>query len=347
MKEKVILPIEDNVPFTAYQQRGYELGTLLTLGEKVKPWLYQFFVNIYMRRRKGTFGHFEFVFDKQKWFEGYNVFLNSTLNINPGSAFSSRIKLIELIKENINNSSYARGNFDEYYIPKKSSYRKRHFNHTFFLYGYDDDNENLYALGYTSDGKFERYEISYTDFIESFFACDRLWINFKKINSDFNFEFDPIAVRRELYEYVNSVYTGKGMLTKEVYGVSCIRSFGDYVMNVYPQGLSLDLRYSRFFMEYKKYMAEIVAYLAENKYISDCYARFCHEMSKSFERVHLLFLKYNMTGKRELVESALETIFGIATSEIYTMRNIYEELNESVEVAIANGKLLERREGAF
>ena len=160
MKEEIILPLSDKVPFTAYQQRGYELGSLLSLGDHITPWLYQFFINICMRRRTKGYGHFEFVFDKKKWFEGYDVFHNSTLNISPYSAMSRRLNLLDLLKKNFQNSSYARGSFDEFFIPNKSAYMKEHFVHSFFLYGYNDAREVLYALGYTERGKFERYEIS-------------------------------------------------------------------------------------------------------------------------------------------------------------------------------------------
>lgn len=339
MKHKTILPIEDKIPFTAYQQRGYELGTLLTLGENVKPWLYQFFINISMRRRKEGYGHFDFVYEKRKWFEGYDVFLNATLNIDHRSALTNHINFIDLIKKNIQNTSYVRGNFDEYYIPSKNAYMRRHYIHTFFLYGYDDTQELFHALGYTNTGKFERYKISYSDFIESFFARDNLWVNFKKINYSFNFKFDPIAVRHELYEYVNSVYTGKDALTHEVYGVNCFNAFGEYAIYSYKLGHKFDVRYSRFFMEYKKYIAELVTYLSENKYISDSYTDFCHNMSAAFERVHLLFLKYNMTGKQEIAETAIETICNAARVETNTMRDIYEDMNESVKDAIAKGRL--------
>ncbi|HEX9061147.1 MAG TPA: hypothetical protein VF941_13285, partial [Clostridia bacterium] len=57
---------------------------------------------------------------------------------------------------------------DEYCLPQKSSFMKNHFVHPSLIYGYDNTDKKLMAVGFDSEMIFTEITFSYDDFIKAF-----------------------------------------------------------------------------------------------------------------------------------------------------------------------------------
>jgi hypothetical protein len=57
---------------------------------------------------------------------------------------------------------------DKYYLPGSFAYKNFHFIHQLFIYGYNDQKEELNTISFQSDGSFDIHCDKYPDFIKSF-----------------------------------------------------------------------------------------------------------------------------------------------------------------------------------
>lgn len=74
---------------------------------------------------------------------------------------------VQWAKKLIDVGWYIMGYYNEYYIPETASYQYRYFRHTMLIYGYDDEVQMFYAMGYTSDRKYRSHCLTHNEFISS------------------------------------------------------------------------------------------------------------------------------------------------------------------------------------
>ncbi|MBE6693910.1 MAG: hypothetical protein E7589_04030 [Ruminococcaceae bacterium] len=313
MSNKVVLPYtEENLPFTAYQVRGYEIGTLLAGGKDIWPYLYSFFINIFMSPRNVP-GKFNFTFDRMSWFRDCGVFTNRGVKFDVDELDTTE-KYVGLIKEQIELGWYPLGYFDEFYVPNKYSYNRRHFKHTFYIYGFDDDEGVFLMVGYTENSKFEKYKVPYENF---YYACREYGtrgLEFVYPEPNAKFEFDLARCCDELREYLEGVYTGPFSWKFDSHGVNAVKGFYEYTLHQIEAEEYLDIRNSRFFMEYAEFMLKRLDFLFGNGYITTDFSKEYAEVAKLYNKVHLLYIKFNFTkniGMKDAFTNIFDSIFKI------------------------------------
>ena len=314
----------ENLPFSAYQTRGFEFGILYTQDIKiVLPFLYTFFINI--RMQKIDLGQkFNFVFDKISWFEEYNVFeyKQYTFPVLP-----SQEEYINSIKDNIDNGFYASSGFDEYYVPGKDFYHKRRFAHTFLMYGYNDNLQEVHLIGYTKNGKFEKYSIKYSDMYNALWYNNTRTMHYRKLNEKFEYKFDLLKCYEELHQYLNSIYIGVGRKDDEVYGLEANDGFRKYVYDTILQTKPIDIRYSRFFFEHKEFMLKRMEFLHKEGLAEDYISQY-EKVSYTYKNIHMILLKYNLTGKISSLEKIYEMLQEANDIEKRILNNVLYDLKK-------------------
>ena len=323
--KNVFLPIvADDLPFNAYQTRGFEFGVLYTQEkEKILPFLYSFFINV--RMQKVDLGQkFNFVFDKRSWFAGYNVFQYEEFTF---PVLPTQDEYIASIKEHLGNGFYGSSCFDEYYVPVKSSYQRRRFSHGFLLYGFDDTVESVYSTGYTKSGNFEKFPVKYEDMYRALWHNNARTIHYRKLNKAFEYKFDTRKCYEELHQYLNSIYIGVGHTNSEVYGYKVNDGFREYVSEVISKNKMIDIRYARFFFEHKSFMLDRLKYLKNEGYIKDYISQY-ETVDRIYKTVYMMLLKYNMTGNDSSAARTNEMLLEANQIELSVLGEVLNDLEK-------------------
>ena len=229
------------------------------------------------------------------------------------------------------------GYYDEYYIPETVSYQYRHFRHTMLIYGYDDESQLFYAMGYTSDRKYRSHCLTYSEFIssigvdfdrenESYIKRDIERIEFDafRLNPECDFTFDLSQVYTSLLDYINCEDSGYRHQRGLKYGFDCEREFVNYIKA--QKGQYLDERYSRFFMELKELMVRRLEYLAGEQVVSQGILSEYQKICEQQRTVHLLFIKYNLTMDERIIDRLADKMNGIIESEKIILPRITDEI---------------------
>ena len=147
------------------------------------------------------------------------------------------------------------GDFDEYYVPGKSSYREKHFPHNYLICGVDRTQRFFILKGYNKAGQYEKYGESllpFDDYIaalkireESFPFDVDIWRNleYKKLKyENLDKEADLEMIKNGLTSFLNP--------KKETEGLN--------VFNIIIQIIDevLDLRNIRLILEHAEVMFE-------------------------------------------------------------------------------------------
>lgn len=128
------------------------------------------------------------------------------------------------------------GYFDEYHIPCKWAYQNMHFRHPELIYGYNDDESLFYAIGYTENRKYQKFDFPYSAFCESvkveydknkeYWAKDieRVEYDFAKPKKNYPYAINIREIYTNLFDYlhsINSYQTG----IRQIYGIDCEKQF--------------------------------------------------------------------------------------------------------------------------
>ena len=322
IKEKFEMPIVyKDLPFNAYQMRGFEWGCLLSCGKEVLPFLYTFCTNVFVNSRRFKL---DFTFDKYSWFDCYGVFKCKYIFVDD----TPKEEWLSLLKETMTEGHYAYGMFDEFYIPNKYSYNRRHFDHAFLIYGFDDSKGVFLAVGYTANERYESYTIPYDNFYDavSYYKNTYGWISLLHVKPDYIFEFSPRHVWKEFRDYLASDYTERNRIEGEIYGVEAMEWVADYVAETVASKEYLNLKTGRFIAEYRAYTHTKLKFMYDNGYLLNDHSERYLELVSPAQTVHLLFLKYNMTGNYQLGDRIVSILRESLKREIEIFSNVKAEM---------------------
>ena len=313
--------------FTAYQKRGYEFNILMALDKNVRPWLLTKYCNCsYV---KGKRAKFDFVIDGGEWFANEDVFNIDIIRVKKNLDLCFQNNLFNIIINRLEKGAYVYGYFDEFYIKNKRAYHNYHFKHSFFIYGYECFEKVFYALGYTNNGRFDEYTIAYEDFMCALTGLDNIELTFVCINPMCLFNVKPESFYYGLYDYVHSTRSTRTYDASVVYGISTLYEFANYVKEVADNRVDLDLRYSKFYMEFNSFMFERLEYLYKNCYIGNICAEYSN-ICKVFQSIHMLFIKYNLTYDTEIIKRICRMIEEAANKERIILSQVLSELKQAL-----------------
>lgn len=311
----------------AYQVRGFESGILLANLDNGEEFLFNGCINYYFKFVNERKISFNYVCERTSWFKGDNVFYDGIYSFDKNRLGTEDI--VSLIRNWLDNGIYVHGAFNEKYIPNKNAFGRKDFKHAYMIYGYNQEEQILYAVGYTNRGKYEKYTITYSDFLNAIYNLkDPSFFSLKYLNLNRRYEFDINMVHWELSDYLHSENTIRNALGKDpedYYGVSANRAFRAYVLTGGKNNNYLDPRYSRLFFENKFFMRRRLGYMAQKGFVGDYEDAYASVASKS-HRVHMLFLKYNVTGDNKILQSLDGLIDEINIEDERILNQVFDEI---------------------
>ncbi len=153
-----ILPLETKVYSSTYLFSSTRLA-ILQADEKARPVLDKYLIDLFCcyNPEYDTFYFMEEDYEKLLRYERVNY-----ADIGYG------VELLDWIRQRISDDAYVNIHLDEYYIPEKEWYEKRHFVHETLIYGYDDVKKVFHAYGFGKREQMLCFEIGYEDLIRAF-----------------------------------------------------------------------------------------------------------------------------------------------------------------------------------
>ncbi len=143
---------------TTYLHRSLPLCAILSCEENYK-WFYQHYIEIFSITYQNGFSRLEFLEEKNNY---EDVFQEAFLK------FEEVPDILQFIKDKIDSGIYVSVHIDEYCLPQKGSYGKNHFVHPSLIYGYDNVQKKLMAIGFDSEMIFNEITFDFNHLIEAF-----------------------------------------------------------------------------------------------------------------------------------------------------------------------------------
>lgn len=312
-------------PANGYQFYSYPLAIILN-HEESYPWFYSNFIQL--------------AFDKNIFapvplcFYMYDYACNPWLNVHrlQRETFSMLDKeIVDFVVDSIDRGYYVYLNVDEYFIPDRGDYQKKHFSHDTLVYGYDLGLRTLKILGFNKVGAYESSEVSFNEFSQSYHYLDKIENNCNQIylyqyNQAGKYDFNAKLVKETLEDYLYSRNTSErfSMIAEpwdRAYGMESYEYLQKYFQNLLANKVHTDIRLLHILWEHKSCMKLRTEYMYENGFIENPNDV---ETAKLIEHkafmVKKLFLKYFLTEKKEIIETVSQL-----TDEIKELEAVFIE----------------------
>lgn len=261
--EKKELKINFQQDITVYLYRALPLYVILS-DKRLHNWYYERFINIYSQKDNNGFVTLDFV---EYWCPYKGFIIENCLGYKLLENIPS---IIDFVIERINSDFYIIINVDEYYLPEKSNYKKKHFVHESMIYGYDNSQKRVMALGYNAEGILNKITFSYDDLIVAFengkkyYKWTAPWaensavqtIKLNDYKSDYPFEIGRFL--KELRDYINSTADSERAYCLLIpterlkFGFDIYDSVIDSLKNLYDGQITIDYRAIHLLYEHKK-----------------------------------------------------------------------------------------------
>lgn len=288
---KRILPYEIP-PVETYQSDAFFLGICLSYNRSKNVYINRF-INLQCNNSI-SMKQIDIRFANSLWGDLYNEGTGE-LNLFHFCNYNMTT-LIKFMEERIDQNCYLLlYEVDEYYLSYTDSYKKKHYKHDTYIYGYDDD--NFYIVAY-SNKRLQKLEVNKKEIVNSVLKTNINDIdNFCsfRINQAANILIDVKSIINGLHNYCDgeSGYDD----TSFVYGINVwnvvIESINSLNERKQFEEKELDLRIMRLIWEHKKSMCYRLEQLNDKEIeISDVILEKLREIEKQAYLAFQLFFKY-------------------------------------------------------
>ncbi|MFE9275692.1 hypothetical protein ACQKLN_31075 [Paenibacillus glucanolyticus] len=148
--------------------------SIINKNKKYEPWLYSNYIQIstppelpYDRHKIINFFRYD---EQEPFYGGTSPFMKECK--------LERIETIDEIvpsfRESINQDKYMNIFVDDYYLPFRRAYRKNHYPHDLFLFGYTDEKRVFHVLGFDQYGLPKEYEVDYQVLSKAYLSVNSL-----------------------------------------------------------------------------------------------------------------------------------------------------------------------------
>lgn len=299
--EKIKLPFDMDPPLKTYHNLAHPLGIL---GGNMPdqaiwfPWLCQKYINCsvsYSPELKFDVYATDRFFEKDKVFHVLDLSVpkNGWKAILEDGLGMSEYAFIDFVKRCLSQEFYVRGIYNEKYISSKGSYQRRDYPHDYLLFGFDDEKQGFYSVGYTKTGRYEEFIIPYEQYYTAIFpgACSDLSMKVIKWNQDRSYETSFPVVLRDLRHYLNSTAYRPPSSPEASYGLSAWRKLIEDIKS----SDYIDVRFTKLFAEHRNLMLRRLQYFGKQGVIDGSIGEAYSPSKEAADKAHLLSLKYNMT----------------------------------------------------
>ena len=310
---KKMIPFEVSMTET-YNCYSFIMGILQSY-DNFKQHIWNTFLNLQSCTEK-SMKELKITFTDSLWGDMWNSGM-AELNLFHFSNFD-RKTLKNFLTERLDSDAYLLFySVDEYYLSYSEKYRKQHYYHDLYIYGYEDD--YFFVLAY-ADNKLEKLKVKSSEIIDCVLKTkmDSItdFCSFR-LSKAANIVIDPGHIADVLEDYLLSQNHTEEQ--GKVYGMEVWRyvrnSVSSYAKrNIYDSS-TFDLRVFRIIWEHKKIMKARIEYLCEDFNFEE---RILSELNEIESRAYLAFrlaIKYSVDARH-------------SSECLVKILQIYEELEE-------------------
>lgn len=327
---KKVLPII-NPPITGFQAHAFLLAAILN-NPKNYLWLYNNYIQLIVR----LFDNTEVVdfFTKSMWDYSPNPFFYKKM------IYGHIEHLDELIITSIEQGYYIYMSVNEFYIPNRNSFNQRNYTHDLLIYGYDNESEIFYTMGFDDKNTLSENTIKQCQVVQAYNSIDghfNHFISLFKSTENSQIQLDVQGVVYQLSDYLytqnmksmiqnfimhpgSSYNTGPQIEVSysDYCGISVYSFIMGYIEQLMKKEVNYDIRHLHILWEHKKCMGMRIEYLLNNHYLFKDGIEL-HEQYKLFEKEALtcrnLMLKFGVANENKLLEKVIEKLKVMADEE--------------------------------
>ena len=338
-------------PINAYMEDAYPIAVALS-DESSYEWIYSNYIQLvyqdpwYYCNQPVKFYKLSF-FSGQIWDAECPLLCYDKITRN--LLMSMNVDIVEFICKSIENGKYVKIFLDDYFLSYRSVYKKEHCIHESMFFGYDDEKNKLYGLSYVTDDKgyhFKEFSVDMESVRKAFVIEEYLGQQRERVvlisgNRERFYEFDIDVVKRNVYEYMNSVqsdvrYSGiSNPDGKMVFGLRVYDKLVEYYLQDEMNTTIIPLHV---LYEHKKLMLDRIKYMMENEYIKyeENLIVVCKEVIEKSYKCKMLYLKCKLLkcdfDKKEKIRNRLTNhIRELKKSDTSLIDNLYYAINDSRE----------------
>jgi hypothetical protein len=183
---------------------------------------------------------------------------------------------------------------DEYYIPDRKRYGKRHFTHDILIYGYDNKTYTATTIGYNCSGKYQRQQINIDLLAKSI-------SNINDYNNSYYFKIAENAPRnfniQIVIKYLNEFLESKSSISinlpNGIYGIDALNSFYKITYNQIFNKEKIDIRAFRQILDHDALMIERLQYMFKEQIIDNNFIEEYYNIYDTSKQLFILAIKYN------------------------------------------------------
>ncbi|EPR07708.1 hypothetical protein [Ruminiclostridium papyrosolvens] len=251
--------------------------------------------------------------------------------------YKSNTNIIDFIKSSLNLGYYVMTYTDEFFIPHRVSYMKKHFRHEIMIYGYNLDNSLFHVIGYNDTGTYYPSCVSFSEFENSFLnsikKTNDIILMKAKDNTSYrpSYEFDMENVKNLLFDYIFSKNTSFNLRTigtpnNLVYGISVYDQLIKYYENILKNDSEeeCDIRHFHLLYEHKKTMVSRLEYFVEKKYIDtkNNFINIFYKLENEALNNRNILIKYNITKNKNKINTVIESLHEMYKEEKKTIEDL-------------------------
>ena len=225
---------------------------------------------------------------------------------------------------------------DDYYIPGKSWYRKRHFWHHGLISGYDD-NDNTFTMNSYDDrwlfSTFKIPQICIPEAIETICAFGRLQENQTAAKGKrCSFELDLPLIQESLCEYLTYV-----PIVKSADDFVCPRDLAVYdYLRLYLELLlersvpheRFDWRVFRLIWEHKKVMLHRIIAIEDHIGMDHSLSIAYEPAEKLANKIRLMYAKYHQKPERSILEYLIVALTELREKEVSVLTELVKAIDD-------------------
>ena len=261
----------------------------------------------------------------------------------------NNIDIINFICNALSQDKYVLIFLDEYYLSYRPQFKRRHYIHDNFFYGFDKQKKELLGYSYNvEDNNYNlgKFTVSFSEVREAYEKAEydgaqHRRINLLSPNKEKFFEFDINLLKLDLQDYLNSTQIDKRYSSinnpnnKYVFGINIYEKIKEYYYNreFEFQIITMQLLY-----EHKSVMKKRLLFLVENQYISYCpeLLELCQNIEKKAYLCKMKCLKFSNSFTEDKYISFCKTLDEIKQQEI----ELYQKIINLIDKQEENTELL-------
>ncbi|MHB8062513.1 MAG: TubC N-terminal docking domain-related protein [Ruminiclostridium sp.] len=344
---------------TTWLHRSLPLCVVLAF-KKYLPWYYSNFIQIFSFTNENGYIELNYLEPRDCCSEIVDM-------ICLGYPLLKKVEnIIDYIIENINMGYYLIINVDEYYLPNKWAYEKLHFIHSSLIYGYDNKEKQLKAIGFKQN-IFTEITFDYTQFIQAYengrihYKDSAPWCEWSAIQLmrpkkfELEYPFSNESFLKELKSYLFSIGDSIKLYSFEYYENRVEFGFQVYdviiknLENLIQGNITMDYRPIHLIGEHKKCIYDRIGYVISRNNLTGEIVKLHEEymeVVKRFNIIRIKFLKYlksfgntniynpnisNLTlEQKSKIKDIINKIKELKTTEYDILIKIYYQLELSL-----------------